>query len=107
MQSTAVTGVADTPARALHMRPPAAHSMEVHMTFAALGGLIIVLGVAGWMYADIRAFHRTNAAGVEVFSGWFSMLFSRLFEGALRLFGKLSFLLGIVAVARARTSKSA
>lgn len=69
------------------------------MTFAAWGGLIIVLGVAGWMYADSRVFRRTNAAGVEVFSGYFSMVLSRFFEGALRLFGKLSFFLGLVAVA--------
>jgi hypothetical protein len=69
------------------------------MTFAALGGLIVVLGAAGWMYADSRAFNRTNAAGVEVFSGYFSMFFSRLFEGVLRLLGKLSFFLGLVAVA--------
>lgn len=66
------------------------------MGYVILGIILAIVGIAGFFFIGRRQFHRRNVAGVEEFSGYGSMLGSRLFEGSVRLIAAFLFIAGAI-----------
>jgi hypothetical protein len=61
---------------------------------AGLGFVFLMAGIAAWFFVGRRRFHRRNAAGIEEFNGYASMLGTRVFEKGLRILAVLLVLAG-------------
>lgn len=72
--------------------------MEGAMGIAFIGFLILGLGAVGLFFVNRREFYRRNAAGIEEFTGYGSMLATKLFEKTIRLVSSLLLLAGITLI---------
>jgi hypothetical protein len=57
--------------------------------------VMAVLGIAGLLFVNRRAFYRRNVAGLEEFDGYSRMLLTRFIERIIRLVSWLCLLGGI------------
>jgi hypothetical protein len=60
--------------------------------------VMAVLGLAGLLFVNRRAFYRRNVAGLEEFDGYSRMLLTRFVERVIRIVSWLCLLGGISAV---------
>lgn len=68
---------------------------------AALGVLVLFVGLLGWIWVGRRQYRRRNSAGIEEFSGYGGMLVSKGNERLVRLFCALAVIAGLLLMARA------
>lgn len=95
------------------MDPNLTHNAGV----AGLGSVLLLSGVAVWLWVGRQRFRRRNVAGIEEFNGYGEMLLTKVFEKFLRICAVLAVVSGLLLMARAvgsnmtslassRTSKS-
>lgn len=73
--------------------------MSVSGIVVMVGVFAMALGVAIVLWGKRRAFRRRNAAGVEIFSGFFAMLGARFVDRAAVAVGALTIMGGVGIVA--------